>query len=297
MLTKKSVEWIEAQKDKPFFLYFALNSPHTPLAPSKEWKGKSGLGDYADFVMQTDAIVGEVMSALEDNGLAKDTLIFVTSDNGCAPYVGTKVSSDPRDSHDRVGAVLDLEERGHYPSGPLRGYKSDAWEGGHRVPFIVRWPKVVKPGTICHSLAHQADIMATAADILGIELPDDAGEDSVSLLPLLEDCSQHVRDHSISASISGVPVMRTGKWLYIPAPGAGGWSDSIEPGNQSQPIQLYDLASDIGQQTNVADQHPKRCAEMQSLLEAFIDHGRSTPGPRLMNDVEVIRYPQQHEAS
>lgn len=297
MFVKKSVEWIEANKDRPFFLYLALNSPHTPLAPSKEWKGKSGLGDYADFVMQTDSVVGDVMSALEKNGLAEDTLIIVTSDNGCAPYVGTKVSSNPRDSHDRMGAVEDLEERGHYPSGPLRGYKSDAWEGGHRVPFIVRWPGVVKKGSICKSLVHQADIMATVADILDVKLPDDAGEDSVSMMPVLRDCSQSVRNHSVSASITGVPVMRSGRWLYIPYPGSGGWSERVHASYPSQPMQLYDLDADIGQQNNVADQHPQRCAEMQSILDTLIDRGRSTPGPQLNNDVEVIRYPQEHEKS
>jgi arylsulfatase A len=287
MLVQKSVEWIEAQKDRPFFLYLALNSPHTPLAPAEAWKGKSGLGDYADFVMQTDAAVGEVMAALDENGITENTLVIVTSDNGCAPYVGTKISADPRDSHDRMDAVTDLEERGHYPSGPLRGYKSDAWEGGHRVPFILRWPSVVREASTCDSLVHQADIMATAADIMGVDLPDDAGEDSFSFKPLLENSTAHIRDHSVSASLFGVPCMRFGQWLYIPAPGSGGWG---EGGDQSQPVQLYDLGTDIGQSKNLAADQPERVEHLQSLLERIISQGRSTPGPAQENDVEVQRY-------
>jgi len=159
MLAQKSAEWISARRDKPFFLYLALNSPHTPLAPTKAWKGESGLGDYADFVMQTDGIIGEVLAALDDAGIAENTLVIVTSDNGCAPYVGVKVTQNPRDSHDKMGSVADLEAKGHFPSGPLRGYKADAWEGGHRVPFIVRWPGIVKPGSLCDDLIHQADLI------------------------------------------------------------------------------------------------------------------------------------------
>ena len=287
MLVRKSVQWIVAQKDRPFFLYLALNSPHTPIAPVNPWKGRSGLGDYADFVMQTDAAIGEVLAALDDADVAPDTLVIVTSDNGCAPYIGTKVSSDPCYSHERMDAVTDLEAKGHYPSGPLRGYKSDAWEGGHRVPFIVRWPRVVKKGSICDHLVHQADIMATAAEILGTTLPGNAGEDSFSLMPLLEGGKEPIRNHAVSASLYGIPVLRFGQWQYIPAPGSGGWGKG---GNQSQPMQLYDLADDIGETTNLIGQQPERTAQMQALLEKLIVQGRSTPGPVQKNDVKVQRY-------
>ena len=141
----------EAKTPKPFLIYMPLTSPHTPLSVNAEWKGKSKLNLYADFVMETDAVVGQVLEVLRENGTAKNTLVIFTSDNGCAHYIG----------------VSDLEKKGHYPSGPLRGYKADAWEGGHRVPFIVRWPGKVKPDTVCPQLVHQADLLATFAEIFG----------------------------------------------------------------------------------------------------------------------------------
>ena len=262
----------EADSPEPFLIYLSLTSPHTPLSVNDPWKGKSGLNPYADFVMETDAVVGRVLEALEESGAAGNTLVVFTSDNGCAHYIGAE----------------ELESKGHYPSGPLRGYKSDAWEGGHRVPFIVRWPGVVKPGSVCDQLVHQADLMATLAGILGTELPANAGEDSFSLMSLLKGGSEPVRDHAVSASIRGVPALRLGQWKYIPAPGSGGWSKGEDP---SQPIQVYDLANDIGETRNLAAQEPERVGRMQALLENLIVRGRSTPGPGQKNDVKVRRHP------
>ena len=264
----------EASTREPFLLYLPLTSPHTPLAVLEQWKGKSGLNAYADFVMETDAVVGQILDAIEQSGVAEKTLVVFTSDNGCAPYIG----------------VSDLEKQGHYPSGPLRGYKSDAWEGGHRVPFIMRWPGHVKPGSICSQLVHQADLMATFAEVLGAELPDNAGEDSFSLVPLLQGGDKPVRDTAVSCSMRGVPSLRQGVWKYIAAPGSGGWGKG---GDQSQPIQLYNLASDIGESTNLAAEHPERVAQMQALLEKLITDGRSTSGTPQKNDVRVQRYPKK----
>jgi arylsulfatase A-like enzyme len=224
--------------------------------------------------MQTDATVGRVLDALEKSGAAKNTLVLFTSDNGCAPYIGAK----------------DLEQMGHYPSGPLRGYKADAWEGGHRVPFIVRWPGTVKPGSVSNQLVHQADFIRTCAEILGTKLPDNAGEDSFSLLPLLRGEDKPVRANAVSASSQGTPAVRLGHWKYIPAPGSGGWGTG---GDQSQPVQLYNLADDIGETKNLAAEQPARVGEMKTLLEKLIADGRSTPGAPQQNDVEVRRYPQQ----
>lgn len=261
-----------AAKPEPFLLYLPLTAPHTPLAVTEKWENKSGLNTYADFVMETDAIVGRVLDALEKSGASQNTLVFLTSDNGCAPYIGAK----------------DLEAMGHFPSGPLRGYKSDAWEGGHRVPFIARWPGVVKPGSTCGQLVQQADIMATLADILGAKLPDNAGEDSFSLLPLLRGEDRPVRENAVNCSIDGLPSVRAGSWKLILGPGSGGWSKADD---ESQPVQLYNLADDIGEMKNLAAAQPERVTQMKALLETLIADGRSTPGAAQKNDVEVRRYP------
>jgi arylsulfatase A-like enzyme len=223
--------------------------------------------------METDATVGRVLEALERSGVAKDTLVVFTADNGCAPYIGVK----------------DLEAKGHFPSGPLRGYKADAWEGGHRVPFIVRWPKVVTPGSVCDHLVYQADILRTVSDILGVTLPDHVGEDSFSFLPLLKGSTAAVRTDGVSASIGGVPAVRQGEWKYIAAPGSGGWSGTSAEGPA---VQLYNLSKDLGESKNLAEAMPEKVVEMQALLERLIVEGRSTSGTRQANDVEVIRYPR-----
>ncbi|WP_395753249.1 arylsulfatase [Prosthecobacter sp.] len=274
-LGDRTIRFIDeaVQKKEPFLVYMPLTSPHTPLAVNTEWKDKSHLNLFADFVMETDAVVGRVLDALEKSGAAENTLVIFTADNGCAPYIGVK----------------DLEQMGHYPSGPLRGYKADAWEGGHRVPFMVRWPGVVKPGSVCGQLVYQADFIRTFADIFDVKLPDNAGEDSFSLLPLLKGGDKPIRENAVSASIGGIPGVRSGSWKYIPAPGSGGWGSG---GDQSQPVQLYNLAEDIGETKNLAAMMPEKVAEMKALLEKLITDGRSTPGALQKNDVEVVRYPR-----
>jgi arylsulfatase A-like enzyme len=274
-LGDRTIRFIDesVQKKEPFLVYMPLTSPHTPLAVNPEWKDKSHLNLFADFVMETDAVVGRVLDALEKSGAAENTLVIFTADNGCAPYIGVK----------------DLEQMGHYPSGPLRGYKADAWEGGHRVPFMVRWPGVVKPGSVCGQLVYQADLIRTFADMFGVKLPENAGEDSFSLMPLLKGADQPIRENAVSASIGGIPGVRSGSWKYIPAPGSGGWGSG---GDQSQPVQLYNLADDIGETKNLAAAMPEKVAEMKALLEKLITDGRSTPGALQKNDVEVVRYPR-----
>lgn len=273
-LGDRAIQFIDesVRKKEPFLVYMPLTSPHTPLAVNPEWKGKSGLNLYADFVMETDALVGRVLAALEKSGAADNTLVVFTSDNGCAPYIG----------------VPDLIKLGHYPSGPLRGAKADAWEGGHRVPFIVRWPGVVKAGSVCNQLVYQADLLRTFADVWGVKLPDNAGEDSFSLMPLLKGDDKPIRENAVSASIQGTPAVRSGSWKYIPAPGSGGWGNG---GDHSQPVQLYNLADDLGETKNLAAAMPEKVAEMKTLLEKLITDGRSTPGAAQKNDVEVKRYP------
>ncbi|MEQ1850316.1 MAG: arylsulfatase [Chthoniobacteraceae bacterium] len=274
-LGDRAIQFIDesVRKKEPFLIYMPLTSPHTPLSVNAEWKDKSHLNLYADFVMETDAVVGRVLDALEKSGAADNTLVIFTADNGCAPYIG----------------VPDLEKMGHYPSGPLRGYKADAWEGGHRVPVRVRWPGVVKPGSVCSQLVYQADFLRTFADVFGLKLPDTAGEDSFSLMPLLKGDDKPIRKNAVSASIGGTPAVRSGSWKYIPAPGSGGWGKG---GDQSQPVQLYNLADDLGESKNLAAAMPDKVAKMKALLEKLITAGRSTPGAQQKNEVEVVRYPR-----
>ncbi|MBM3856282.1 MAG: arylsulfatase, partial [Verrucomicrobia bacterium] len=256
-----------AQRPEPFLLYLPLTTPHTPLAVNAEWRGRSGLNAFADLVMETDAAVGRVLAALEQSGAAQNTLVLFTADNGCAPYIG----------------VPELEKQGHFPSGPLRGYKTSVYEGGHRVPFIVRWPGVVPPGTQCDQLVHQADLLATLADVLGTKLPANAGEDSFSMLPLLRGGAAPVRENAVSCASAGTPGFRLGSWKLVLAadPKAG------------TEVELYDLATDLGETKNLAAENPARVAELKSRFEHLISRGRSTPGAPQPNDVEVRRYPQK----
>jgi len=248
----------QAKAKQPFLLYMPLTSPHTPIAVAREWQGKSGLCTYGDFVMETDAVVGRVLEALNKSGAADNTFVFFTSDNGCAPF-----------------GVKPCEPLGHFPSGPLRGYKASVYEGGHREPFIVRWPGVVKSGSVCGQLVHQADIIATLADVLGTKLPNNAGEDSFSFLSLLKGADKPTRQHAVSCAAAGTPGVRRGDWKYIPG---------------TKP-ELYNLADDIGETKNLADEKPELVAEMKALLEKLISDGRSTPGALQKNDVEVRRFP------
>lgn len=279
-----------ARKPAPFFLYLPLTTPHTPLAVNEAWRGKSGLNTYADLVMESDAMVGRVLAAIDAAGIAERTLVVFTSDNGCAPYVGAK----------------ELEEKGHYPSGPLRGYKADAWEGGHRVPFIVRWPTEVRAGARCDHLISQVDLMATFAEIVGDPLPDNAGEDSVSLLHLWRGADQPIRQYAVSHASSGLPALRDGSWKLIFGPGGGGFNSANNAanknasGNAERPsapesdsrdttarVQLFDLAADLGETKNVAAQNPERVRQMTAVMEKLVGDGRSTPGAKRANDVPV----------
>jgi arylsulfatase A-like enzyme len=265
-----------AARGKPFFLYLPLTSPHTPLAVTEPWKGRSGLVPYADWVMETDAAVGRVLEALEQSGAADRTLVVFTSDNGCAPYVGAP----------------EMEQKGHFPSGPFRGYKADAWEGGHRIPFIVRWPGVVKPGSRCDRPVGHVDLMATFAAILGVRLPDDAGEDSVSLLPLLKGEDRPVHEALVHHSANGRFALRSGDWKIILGPGSGGGfvarnTDAAALKRGDPPLQLYNLAADPGERDNLQGKETETVDRMARLLEKLVAEGRSTPGAVQKNDVPV----------
>ena len=245
----------------PWLLYLPLTTPHTPLAVNEAWKGKSGLENAAaDLIMETDAAVGRVLAAVAAAGAERDTLVIFASDNGFAAYAGAK----------------ELEAKGHFPSGPLRDYKTSVHEGGHRGPFLVRWPGKVAAGATNGQLVHHADVLATLAEILGTTLPADAGEDSFSFLPLLKGVDTPTRPHAVSCAAAGTPGLRVGSWKYI----------------ATEPAQLYDLATDLGETKNLAQQEAARLAEMKVLLEKLITEGRSTPGAAQKNDVKVVRFPK-----
>lgn len=288
-LTKRAVGIIErqaapAKEGHPFFLYLPLASPHTPILPSAEWRGKSGISLYADFVMETDDAIGKVSRALESSGLAENTLLIVTSDNGCSPSAN----------------FPQLAEHGHNPSYHFRGHKADIFDGGHRVPYLAQWPAVIKPGSHYDHLVGLWDLMATAAEITGAPLSENAGEDSVSLLPVFRGATdQPVRDHLIHHSINGSFSIRQGQWKLELCPDSGGWSEP-RPGNPNAkkkaaagkpaavlpPLQLYDLSQDIGEKNNVAADHPEIVTRLIGLLEKDVRDGRSTPGTPQKNTVD-----------
>ena len=268
-ITEKCVEYIgaSAKKKEPFFLYFPMTSPHTPIAPSKAFQGKSGISRYADFLMETDWSVGQVLKALDDNGVADNTLVIFTTDNGTSPEC----------------KFDELREKGAELQNHWRGMKADAFEGGHRVPFIVRWPGHIKPGSESDQTISLVDIMATCADALGVELPDTAAEDSVSLLPVLkgETVKGALHEAVICHSHSGVFAVRKGKWKLQFSAGSGGWSQPSDKEAQKQGLpewQLYDLSTDPKETQNLIGNHPGVVKELTTILRGYIEKGRSTPG-------------------
>lgn len=276
-LGDKAVAYIDGRRGKPgpFFLYLPLCSPHTPIVPSPEWQGKSSLGDYGDYVMQTDAVLGMVCDALERNELANNTLVIFTSDNGCSKAADTE----------------QLAAQGHFVCAHLRGSKADIWDGGHRVPFMVRWPGKVASGSSCDQAICLNDFFATAAEIVGRPVPANCCEDSVSFLPaLIGKAINSTRHGIVHHSISGHFAYRQGDWKLVLARGSGGWSSPKENEAPSDAPrgQLYDLSIDPGEQENLFLTRPQVVQHLLELLRSDIERGRSTVGPPSRNDVEKI---------
>lgn len=263
-----------ARAREPFFLYLPMTAPHTPLSVNKPWIGKSGLNNlYADLVMETDDVFGRVLSSLERHGAADNTLVIFASDNGCAHYVGAK----------------EMEGQGHFPSAGFRGYKSDIWDGGHRIPCIARWPGVIRPGSTCNQLVCLPDLMATCADLVADTLPENAGEDSFSMLPLFRENGGPVRTNVVHHSIEGKFAIRDGRWKLVLCPGSGGWShNDAQAAREGLPIvQLYDMQAGPGETENVQAAHPERVRDMIARLRQLVADGRSTPGASQKNDAPV----------
>jgi arylsulfatase A-like enzyme len=283
-ITKQSVAWIGANKDKPMFLYIPLTSPHTPIVPSADWKGKSGLGAYGDFVMETDHAVGQIVAAVDAAGLAENTLIIVTADNGCSPAAksGMKTMVFKGEKREPVQPGM------HYPSGIYRGHKSDLFEGGHRVPFIARWKGKVAADTTYDQTVCQVDLYATCAELLGTKLADNEAPDSVSMLPaLLGKTDAPLREATVHHSIDGAFAIRKGPWKLLLCPDSGGWSEpkkktAAKLGRKG--FQLYNLASDPDETVNVQAEHPDIVNDLKALLTRYVKEGRSTPGAIQKND-------------
>jgi arylsulfatase A len=273
-VTERAVEYI-ADQDQPFFLYLALNSPHSPVAPHSQWAGKSGINPYADFVMETDWSVGQIVAGLDRAGKSDNTIVVFVTDNGCSQTAGFNV----------------LANAGHRPGHIYRGLKGTLYDGGHRVPHLVKWPAKVKPGSISNQTICTTDLLATLADIHGYKLTDAEGEDSVSFLPALLglQTSGRQRDAIVHHSSDGHFAIRRGKWKLILHP-SNGMSKPKDTGDMPSvknpgPIQLFDLQADPTESANLQAQQPEIVEELKKRLAKYIERGRSTDGePQLNND-------------
>ncbi len=269
-----------ADNEKPFFLYVPLPAPHTPILPTTEYIGQSNTSLYGDFVMMVDAMVGRILETIDNSGIGDHTLVIFTADNGCSHTADFKT----------------LERFEHYPSYIFRGSKSDIYEGGHRIPFIARWPAKIPAGSKSAQLTCLNDLMATCADLINVDLPDNAAEDSFSILPaILNQPMPEERPAVVHHSINGSFAIRKGDWKLALCPGSGGWGHPKPAQTQGlPPVQLYNLKKDIGEQKNLQDEHPEIVAALTKEMKRFIALGRSTPGQPQKNAVEIDLYKQRH---
>lgn len=269
-LTDRAVSYIEERgirdPGQPFFLYLSLTAPHTPIVPSAEFQGRSGCGLYGDFVMQVDNTVGRVLAALDRTGLADNTLVFFTSDNGPEKF-----------------AYARIREEGHFSMGDLRGVKRDLWEGGHRIPFIARWLGRVEPGSVSGEIICLTDLIATISALVGHELGSHAGEDSYSILPALlgEKLDRPIREATVHHSHSGRFAIRRGEWVLIDSPSG---DDNGEPDwfrqmrgyvQHDRPGELFNLSRDITERSNLYDEYPDIVSDLKMLLARYRETGRS----------------------
>ena len=270
-ITRKTVEWIsQQQQDKPFFAYLAFNSPHYPIVPNKPFHSRSKAGYYGDFVIETDAMVGKVLAALDKHGFAENTVVIFTADNGA-----------------ETAAFTRLEKFNQWSSGKFRGVKRDIYEGGHRVPFIVKWPGKVKAGSVSDEVVSQVDFAATFAATIGYRLGKDEAMDSYNLLPVLEgrDYSRPLRTATVQNTFANKYAIRQGDWVLIDAPSGSAKKESQSYLNhfglaafpRKNPGLLFNLAKDPRQSTNLYAKHPEKVANMRSLLKRYIGGERCAP--------------------
>jgi arylsulfatase A len=280
-ITEKAVDYISknANQEHPFFLYFVLPAPHTPILPTNPFLGKSNTTVYGDFVLMVDDVVGQITRALAESRIDRNSIVIFTSDNGFAPYADHQT----------------LEGLGHYPSYHFRGYKADIYEGGHRIPFIFSWPQEVEKGKHSDETICLTDFFATCAAIFNDPLPPNAGEDSYNILPVIlnREYESPIREATVHHSVNGSFSIRKGEWKMIFCPGSGGWSHPTPEEAKDAglpPVQLYNIKKDIAETTNVADEHPQVVSELTKLMTDYIEKGRSTPGIKLQNEGTTLLY-------
>tara|TARA_R110002049_G_scaffold2750_4_gene21913 strand:+ start:58257 stop:59810 length:1554 start_codon:yes stop_codon:yes gene_type:complete len=267
--TQRGVDYIngQAEQSKPFFLYFAFPSPHAPIVPNDQFDGKSKAGPYGDFVVETDDACGRLLRSLDQSGQSENTVVVFTADNGPEKY-----------------AYARDENFGHWSAHPLRGLKRDIYEGGHHVPYIIKWPGVTKAGRVCDALVSQIDLMATFASALGFDLPDDAAEDSHDLMPILENTTDSVRQTHVHNTREDQYAIRDGDWLLVDHKD-GYMSGRNQPweerhgyaADDKSPVELYNLRKDLGQRHNLAAENPDKVTELQRLLTHIRKQGHSAP--------------------
>ncbi len=276
-LTEQATGYIRARarKGRPFFLYFPLTAPHKPVWPAERFEGRSGLGLYADFVMQVDWTVGQVLEALDASGAAENTLVIVTSDNGSFMYRKPAGTAD----HTTDARLQHYAEDRHRANGPWRGTKADIWEAGHRVPFIVRWPGRVEAGSRSAQTVCLTDVLATLAEVTGYELPDDGAIDSYSFGAALAGQADTTRPAVIHHSANGMFAVREGNWKLVLGNGSGG-REKPRGKPFAKPYRLYDLAADPAEQHDVAADHPRVVARLTASAEAIRQADRRYDGPR-----------------
>lgn len=278
----KTCNWIREHADQPFFVYMPLNAPHSPIVPSADFKGKSGLNDHGDFCMETDWAVGQVLKTLDDLKLNDNTIVIFTADNGTSPKAQVK----------------EMQEKGHFTSLIYRGLKGTTWEGGHRVPFVVRWPGNVKAGSLSDQVICTTDLLATVADVTGVALAENAGEDSVSFLPALkgQDIPNLGNRMIVHHSDGGIYAVRRGKWKLM-LDNKGGSSrknPKDQPVINTADLLLFDMENDAVESTNLSGEYPEVVEALKKQLASLIENGRSTPGPRLPSDHNDpgVKWPQ-----
>ncbi len=269
-LTRKGVEYIHSRKGKaePFFLYFPLPSPHAPIVPLDSFDGKSKAGAYGDYVVQTDDACGQLLQALRDAGLDQNTIVIFSADNGPENY------AYPRD-----------DKFDHWSAGPLRGLKRDIYEGGHRVPTMIRWPGLTKAGAVTDAVFSQVDLMATLSHYAGFDLPENSAEDSHDFLPWLKgEVAESPRRTIVHNTSKGKYAIRDGDWVLVNAKTGAvrqpsdAWREKHKvPAYDDQVVGLYNLREDIGQRHNLAKAHPEKVAELQGLLGKIQQQGHSAP--------------------